>query len=152
MKAVFYEMGNTYDPNNVYHIYGRKSFNKYGDAYMHWKLAPEQFPDEGTDPSPIMPEVMPYLVQFKNYVAEKKATLVVLPCVYKGASYDNNVTLINNVAAELKKNGFPLIAEPIRYRFADKYFYNTPYHLTKEGADLRTDMVIQDMSKVIPPK
>ena len=42
-----------------------------------------------------------------------------------------------------------MLGYPERYKIPNNMMYNTPYHLTKEGVDLRTQRLIEDLSQAI---
>jgi len=144
ITPVFKRTGSNY-------LYSRKSFNQYGDSYLHWTMPNEPFADDEkcTGKEEINPDAFAYLNQFNKYVLSRGATMVIIPPATENASYQNREFFIKKVEAEFKRNRLPLIAEPSRYRFQRKYFFNMPYHLNKSGVDLRTGLVIQDLSKVI---
>jgi len=132
-------------------FYGRYSFNKYGDAYIHWTLPSITFsPEEKCNGNEqINPDVTNFLTDFRKYVTAKNATLVMIPPPLEATSFENQEFFIKKVALELKKIDLPLVSGASRYEFADKYFFNNPYHLNKSGVDKHTDIVIADLSKII---
>jgi len=132
-------------------VYGLKSFNQYGDAYIHWNKPNVKFkPEEKCTGNEILnPDIIPFLIEFNKYVSSKGATLVLIPPPLDAASFDDRYFIINKIDSSLRKNGLPFITNPIRYKFATKYFFNNPYHLNKAGADKRTELVIEDISKII---
>ena len=129
----------------------KKEFNKYGDLYTHWKQPKIPFkPEEkcmGNEK--LNPDVIPLLKKFNNYVLSKGATLVLIPPPMQDSSYQNQYYVINKIESQLKNSGLPFIAKTSRYELNDKYFNDLGYHLTKAGVDIRTDLVIEDLSKVI---
>lgn len=50
---------------------------------------------------------------------------------------------------KLKGYNVNILGNPIKYNFEPKYMYNTTYHLNQEGANLRTQYVITDLTKFI---
>jgi len=132
-------------------IYGRYSFNQYGDTYVHWTLPNKPFLPEGKSNAyeQINPDVVNFLKDFSKYVIAKGATLVMLPIAFQDTSFENQEVFIKKVDSALKKIDLPLATEPSRYKFPDKYFFNSPHHLNKLGVDKQTDMVIEDLAKII---
>ena len=45
--------------------------------------------------------------------------------------------------------GFELLGYPERYRMNDSLMFDTTYHLSKKGVDLRTQLLIEDIKKSI---
>lgn len=129
----------------------KKDFNQYGDLYTHWSQAkiPYKTEDQCTGNEKLNPDVIPFLKKFHQYVLSKGATLVILPPPLQSVSYKNQYFIIQKIALALKQNGLPLLADPGRYKFDDKYTNDFSYHLTKVGVDIRTKLVIEDLAKVI---
>jgi hypothetical protein len=129
-------------------IYDKRSFNDFGDAYIHWELPNQNFFSckKNTGKEKINPEVISFLVDFKKYVSDKEAKLVILPPVLETESYQNQEDMINAIEIELQKNNIGFIAKPNRYKLATNYFFNSIYHPNKKGVDLRTRLVIEDLS------
>ena len=128
-------------------IYGKNSFNKFGDAYTHWNMEKQKF-------YPLRPiaennkfnyDVIEELYKYQKKVLEKKAVLyLTFPC-FQDSSFKNNIAQIQKIESELKKKGFLLLGTPMRYNFPDTLFFNTPYHLLKKGVDYRTHLLIEDI-------
>lgn len=129
----------------------RKSFNEYGDLSAHWQLKKIPFAPEpkcnGTEK--INPEAISFLVQYNQFVNSKGAKLVILPPPLQAASFQNQKFIIKKIEAGLRMNNLPLAASPERYIFNDNYCNDAPYHLTKPGVDIRTQLVIQDLAKIV---
>ena len=47
----------------------------------------------------------------------------------------------------LKKWRFNLLSNPERYIIPDSLIFNSEYHLTKKGVDMRTFLLIEDLKK-----
>lgn len=45
--------------------------------------------------------------------------------------------------------GYPVISSAYDYLMEGKYFYDTDYHLSEEGASVRTQMLIRDLKKAL---
>jgi hypothetical protein len=130
-------------------IYDRKAFNAYGDAYLHWKLTREKVSPFGKMEGKINEDVFKSLNNFRIIVNERKANLyITFPC-YQDQSFINTEIQIKEVERNLKRNGFYLLSNPERYAIADSLVFNTPYHLTKKGVDLRTSLLIADLKRCL---
>jgi hypothetical protein len=128
-------------------IYDKRSFNDFGDAYIHWALPDQNFLPckKNSGKEKVNPEVISFIVDFKRYVLNKGAKLVILPPVLESQSYQNQEQIINDVEMKLQENNIGFIAKPNRYKLATNYFFNSIYHPNKKGVDLRTKMVIEDL-------
>lgn len=130
-------------------VYDRKSFNSYGDVYTSWKLPREKVVPFGKIEGKVNKNLLMSLKNFNNSVCKKKAKLyIAFPC-YQDLSFANASAQIKEIELSLKKNGFNLLSAPERYIIPDSLIFNTPYHLTKQGTDLRTTLLIEDLRKVL---
>jgi hypothetical protein len=128
-------------------IYDRHSFNNFGDAYIHWDKASEIVSCSGkcSGKETVNAFAFSEIKEFKNHLQKSGAELIILPPVYQECSFNNQQYIINKIETHLKENKLAYLTPPLRYRFADNLIYNTTYHLNKQGVDLRTDRVIEDL-------
>lgn len=131
-------------------LYGRESFNAFGDATAHWGKAPEAIVDlPGMNSVPDLDNhAFDALVNYRAAVKEAGGHFVLLPPALKARSFNNQTLLIDAVKESLQTHGIEFDSECTRYRFEDRLFFNTPYHLLKEGVDLRTSRVIEDLERI----
>ena len=88
------------------------------------------------------------LSEFKTSVESKKAHLYIsFPCLAESA-YNKGLSSINFVENKLTEMQFNILGKPSRYVVNDSLIFNTQYHLTKEGVDLRTILLIEDFKKL----
>lgn len=131
-------------------IYDKRSFNAFGDAYIHWTLPDQNYlldkPNTGKEE--LNPEVIPFLVKFKEYVSAKGAKLMILPPVIETHAYDNQIKMINKIGEKLNEKEIGFSVSTDRYKFEPNYFFNSYYHTNKSGVDLRTKLVIEDMETI----
>lgn len=128
-------------------IYGRDSFNDYGDAYIHWDKPKEivgcALKVSGKET--VNEFVMLGIKEFQKQVQKKGAVLIMLPPPYQECSFNNEYFLINQIETKLKENNLGYLTPPSRYKFADDFIFNGAYHLNKQGVDLRTTRIIEDL-------
>ena len=131
-------------------IYDKRSFNEFGDAYLHWSLSDQPYAKAkaNTGSEKLNLEVVPFILTFKEEVKSKGAELILLPPVIEEQSYNNQAVMIMTVDEELKRNALGFSSSTLRYRFPDTYFFNSYYHPNKKGVDLRTKLVIEDLETV----
>ncbi len=126
-------------------IVGVGSFNEYGDAVVHWDMPKPEKIEPYSITDSLNPEVFLHLKEFRKELETRKIQLFVsFPC-YQDSSFDRNTTQIHSIGSELKNTGISILGSPERYRMDSKLVFNTPYHLTKEGLDLRTRLIVQDL-------
>ena len=124
-------------------VYSRRSFNVYGDVIGHLdKPSPKELRDrslltyrkwEGID----------ILNEFAGYAESKNIRLFYLYPSYPESEFMLNREVILKFAADLKNElHIQLINTPEDSVFPDSLFYDTIYHLNKEGIERRTTSII----------
>ena len=143
-----------FKPTEYFHykvsdIYGIHSFNEYGDVSTHWKYSTVKFEPLNTITDKFNSDIINELLNFKEQIIKKGATLYVTFPGLQATSYDKCKAQINDVETELKNNKFLLLGNAERYKFADSLMFNTPYHLLKKGLDIRTRLLVENLKKFI---
>ncbi|HMI00877.1 MAG TPA: hypothetical protein VK541_00265 [Pedobacter sp.] len=137
--------------DTIIDIYDRLAFNKYGDAVRHWSLSRRDF-NTVTLNDDLNDEAFMALIEFKKEVEIKKAKLLItFPC-FQDLSFKKSIRKIKKIERRLKDDQFTLLGNPEKYEFPDSLFFDTTYHLTKEGAILRTKLLIDDLKEIITKK
>ncbi len=147
-KIAFFEKASNSN-DTIVGIYERKSFNSFGDVYKHWNLQKQNVKPFSAIKGKLDVDVFNSLINFKKTVYNKKAKLyITFPC-YQDSSFKNAIVQIKEVEQKLKECGFNLLSNPERYCIPDSLIFNSPYHLVKKGVVLRTNLLIEDLKKVI---
>jgi len=124
------------------------AYNKYGDEYEHWsRPKPTSFEKYEMNDS-LNNNAFKLLAAFKTKVENKKAHLYIsFPC-YAESSFNNCSNQINIIENKFKGLKIEIIGSASRYKMNDSLIFDSEYHLTKKGVDLRTELFIQDFKKV----
>lgn len=129
-------------------IYSVNSFNKYGDAYFHWNQSPQKGEPDQPISLPFNKDILIKMKKFEQDIKAKGALLyITFPC-YGASSFANNEVQIAKVYSELKNSHFSILSTPQEYKMPDSLIFNTNYHLTKQGVDIRTNLLIQDLQQL----
>ena len=141
-------------PNNKAYAY--ESFNEYGDNVFerYENIRQIQEIKNGAyieiKESIISDESVAAFSEFREYCESVGAKIYAsCPCVDKYA-----VKEIENNGADFKKTyedktGIKMISDPSEYILETSLFYDTDYHLNLNGVKIRTQMLIDDLKKVI---
>jgi hypothetical protein len=129
-------------------IYSVSAYNLYGDTYVHWGMNPTAFLPHKLNGKNYNPEVLKYIVQFQDKINKKGAALYVSFPSFQDTSFKNSKIAIEKIRTELSKSNLNIIGTPERYKFDDSLMFNTHYHLTKMGVDIRTQLLIEDLKKM----
>ena len=128
---------------------GRNSFNKYGDACVHWKLPrPNSYFSYDVGHT-LNSEMFDVLNDYRRTLAEKKALLYITFPAFEEKCCMKNIVQIKIIEKQLKDRGYNVIGSPERYKVNDSLIFRTAYHLTKTGVDRRTALLIEDLKGVI---
>ncbi|RYG41989.1 MAG: hypothetical protein EOO01_23965 [Chitinophagaceae bacterium] len=129
--------------------YSVESFNQYGDVYTHWNTPGVKVPTLGPVKDELNEEVFDRLVAFKDSLANRGALLFVAYPAFQQSSFDAYGDKIGLVETKLKATGIPLLGTPARYTVPDSMLFDTQYHLSKQGLDHRTHLLIEDLRKAL---
>jgi len=126
-------------------MYLRNGFNEYGDYVKHLEEENQSFVSDD-DLGSISQAYLNHFFQLVNEFSMRGITLLLsYPC-YDNQSYRNSAQLIQKLDAEFKgKENLLVISSPASYSFPKNYFFNTAYHLNREGRSVRTGQLIQDL-------
>jgi hypothetical protein len=157
-KAPYYSLKklnpfNYFIERDKYGIYGKYSFNNYGDAIRHYNLPNEKIElmSEPYSLSAFNTGSVEILRRFRDECNKIGASVFIsYPSFHYSASLGSE-PIIEFVDSVLKVNDFHVISNPYDYIMADTLFFNTSYHLNKNGAQIRTSKLISDLQKVLKP-
>jgi len=127
-------------------VYKRNSFNEFGDENMHWDW--QNMPiDTPKDTNQVNAEIykraIDFVVDFKNFVEKRGATFYIIPPPFRYSNSLINRNLISNLKTQFLQKNIYFTIPPQECNMADSLFFNTPYHLNKQGVDIYTEMIIQ---------
>lgn len=126
-------------------VYVRHNFNAYGDAVLHLGKAPVPFLPMPALGAPLNTKVIDFLVEKDKQLKAKGIRFFILFPSYQRSSYLNNRAAIDELYNKLQHAGLPVLNTPERYVFDDSLFFDTYYHLTRNGREIRSIFVQQDL-------
>lgn len=126
-------------------VYLRDAFNPYGDCIKRWEGHPPNTLTFGPIHEPYNPDIIAELKIFENKVKAKGATMILTFPAFQDQSFDNISEKIKEIEKAYHDNGFFVVGNALEYRFPNELNYDTPYHLTTKGIEIRTQMLIKDL-------
>lgn len=125
------------------YIYSRRSFNNYGDFIGHLDEPGKATLNDSRQFSYEKWEGIQLLNEFDLYARTKNISVYFLFPSYPESEFRLNKKVIMQYADDLKSEmRIPLICSPDDFVFPDSLFYDTVYHLNKEGREKRTNLLI----------
>ena len=140
-------------PPDTNPVYNRHSFNEYGDVVAH-------IGKKGMNPDSIYVKELPSLKEFNrgtlsdlnSIVAdarEKNAHAYFMFPSYIDRSYDINIPAIDALRGKIEAGtNMPIVGSAADFVYPKQYFFDTRYHLTGEGRNLRTLKMIEVLRAV----
>lgn len=122
-------------------IFAANAINEYGDMAMPREHKPTLI-HYGLIGS-MDEETAEYYRYIHRFAKEKGIKLVYLPPTFCESNYRTQKAKIQSLAKQMSELGIPYMAPPERFVYADSLYYDTSYHLTTHGAELRTKAVIE---------
>jgi hypothetical protein len=134
-------------PSNA--VYSVNSLNQFGDIEAHWRRPKELVTLKAVREAGqrVNPGAIREMEQFRDSLDARGASMLVsYPC-FMETSFAHNEEAIRMVEAAFKQAGFLILGSPERYMMPDSLMYDTHYHLVKQGVDLRTQRLIDDLKR-----
>lgn len=125
-------------------VYDRRGFNENGDYIEHHKfkrtskIKPEKIIINKVDQS-----ILDFFYNKKKELEKNGIKVIFCPPVLQKSSAIISIDTIRYIEEEMKKNKTQFVSKPETYFLEDKYFYDTIYHLNKEGVKIRTKEIIK---------
>lgn len=127
--------------------YSREAFNVYGDVEYHREYELDEESISETVPQ-VNQTCTDRINALNKYLEERGADLVIAgyPIIVDGEASAQFREQISQFGQELEGQcECEVISDFEDYFYDQKYFYDIIYHLTSEGADLRTEQLIRDL-------
>lgn len=131
-------------------VYSANALNEFGD--IEWERKHKDSIKNYNISGVMDGELIDYYNYIRDYTKSKGIKLVFLPPPLMKSNFKSCVKQIDSLAFCLKENGVPWQSPPSKYSFEDSLFFDTPYHMTQEGANIRTKAIIEDLHRLLNDK
>lgn len=132
----------------LHSVYSSQSFNKYGDVVGHLDQLPPKIIEDRFKFNYRYWEGIEILNDFNNYAKSKNVNVFFLFPNYPGSEYMRNEVVLSKLENNIIRNlSFEVINIPQDFLYNDGFFFDTVYHLNKEGREIRTIKLIEIMHK-----
>lgn len=129
-------------------VYSRKAFNKYGDVIAHLNKKHHSILNDKKNMKYKYWAGIDRLNDFYNYAKLKGVSVYFLYPNLASSEYAHNKEVIEKLSVDVSNNlKIEILNQPNDFVFSDELFFDTVYHLTKIGREMRTSKLIQMIRK-----
>lgn len=134
------------DDSKEANVYSRSSFNEYGDVVAHLNLKPkEKLSDKEVFSYQYWEGIRP-INEFAKYVQKRNAKVYFMYPNMTVGEYNKNQKVIERLSSDIEKNmKVEKLNQPDSFVFPENLFFDTVYHLNKDGRALKTKKIIELM-------
>ena len=130
--------------------YKSTHFNEYGDEVYHLDQPGIEIPKPGFfDPTWIDEGFCKYFAEKLKEIEEMGCKVIVSPCACRQSLYDSQTKAADLINQHLTKRGYPFNVHPSKHALPDSCAYDTDYHLNKQGVEIFTGIIIEELKKEI---
>ena len=128
--------------------YSRSAFNEYGDIVRRPEDDRYEFGPGIVEVPQINDTCINRINALNADLKERGATLVIAGYPIGSGAYTPDTAEFDAFESELRARvDCPVISHYRDYLIPYQYFYNTCFHLSHDGADIRTEQLIQDLKQ-----
>lgn len=134
-------------------VYSRKSFNQHGDVFTHLDLPAHKKLGSRSIFSPKRWAGIDAINSFAEFAQNKKIRVFFMYPSYAASEFASNKEVIGKLAENLAKYlRIEIVGTPADFVFDDALFYDSIYHLHKDGRQQRTRKIIELLQPVLEKK
>ena len=137
-------------------FYTGDQFNEHGDFVghlgenntIHFEIDNSVYPVNSID------EAYQFLKSFHEFALSKSAKVFYEAQAHRQTNCDlTGMKTIRNFFVRLRnRTTIPLLTDLDQLCLPDDYFYDTPYHLNKQGREIRTKRLIESLKSALDPR
>lgn len=133
-------------------VYSRFAFNEYGDVSLERTARSYIFTEKSVRVPKVNAICTDRLNELNRYVTDRGASLVIAAYPIAYGEFTPPEEKYVQFRTKLQESlDCPVISDYRDYFLDYDYFYDTEYHLTNEGAALRTQQLIYDLERWMAP-
>ena len=130
-------------------VYDRRGFNENGDYIEHYKFKIENnLESQPLTIKEIDKSILQFFYSMKTELEKKNVKVLFFPPVFQKSSALMSLEEIKKISEEMEINKTPFLVKPEIYFLRNEYFYDTVYHLNKKGAQVRTNILIENLENI----
>ena len=124
-------------------LFTRDSFNVYGDEVAHYGLPSTVH--SGEKPAlkeGVYAKAIKRLSEFRSFVESQGSKFILVACPYPEQQFALDERAISDVEKSVSSAGLSFLIEPRECLFPDSLMFNSFFHLSGEGAEIRTEQLV----------
>lgn len=145
--GIHFEEALKYNDEEIAPAYSNTALNEYGDIGI--ERLHGDFINGCQIEGKVDSEYIEYLKYIKAFTQKNGIKLIFVPPTLMKSEFDAKKEQIDSIVYSLKCNSILYDALPERYSFPDSLYFDTPYHMTTTGTDIRTRFLIGDMRRLL---
>lgn len=127
---------------------GRMYFNQYGDYLEHLgRSVGWEVPQVDLAEFVVCDQALGQLKRFREFAAQRGARVILIPPPIPSKNHPAELTAYDELLRLQKETGIEIVGTPRRYTLPVQKFYDSCYHLMREGREVRTRRVIEDLQR-----
>ena len=127
-------------------IFTRESFNEYGDEVAHFGLPSTVHSGEKSVlVEDVYPKAIRRMSEFQSFVESRGAKFTLVACPYPEEQYALDKQVIEEIVDAVEAAGMVFQVRPEACVFPDSLMFNSFFHLSEVGAELRTEQLLQHL-------
>ncbi len=134
-------------------VYLRSGFNEHGDMTLHLNSICSYRCDADAEQTAGLTSGLErstlLLRKFNREVSLRGAKAIMLPPPYPACSFSIEMKMKKLYEEVSKSTGLIMLGSSDGYLFPESYFFDTKYHLNKQGREIRTHKVVVDLENLI---
>ena len=130
-------------------VFQYDSFNEYGDVVAHWDRetsfsSPIAIKDKRSDANN---DFIEYFISKVHEMQDSGVEVILYPPVMEETGYNNKMLDIQYIDSIMGANGLAFVCPPSEVVMPKTFFYDSEYHLNKEGAKRHSEHLIEILRK-----
>lgn len=132
---------------DIENIESVKGFTDRGDLTSHLGVTWPWEREDGVDATntPADPHVVPMLASFTAQMRERGIEVIISPTSVMNSYYAKHQRSLEAIFADMTRASLHVPSGPSAYAFDDRLFFDTVYHLNREGRQLRSERMASDI-------
>lgn len=133
------------DTGSQHPVYSSNTFNEYGDHVSHYNMPREKKITVSRGEETINHKWCRYLSETIKSLENRGVRVLLIPPVTIQSNHDLYIDRLKTIYDIMDNDGTPFAVAAETHALPDTLAFDTPYHMTKQGATIFTELVIEEL-------